>query len=392
MRIIFVVMMMLFGFGIALTNHAQDTAQPTPADEQHSVPLEDIIIDDFSNFSDRFLPYSKATQEHILLAQNRSRPFCQELAASCFPPIYEAVAEANQWLKPDSLVLGYLTSQGQAYAYPFDILKFHGIVSDVIEEQPILITYCVYCNSAAIFSRALDGTILNFGNMSAYYQDIGTMYDLQTESLWLVIDGRAILGSYTDSKLEQLTATISTWALWEQTYPDTQVLARRENYVNYDQNIFTGYQTRINLGRFVFPVTAQLLADNRLQYGEQVLVVNLDQPDDAVAYPLAALGDGVKVDNLAGIDVAIFSLNSEGHMLGAAYQTHLEDGTPTDLSFDSETKLWYDGLTGSVIDFSGQFISGPLASQRLIPLTSSYTYWFAAIAINPEVTVYQLEG
>ena len=352
---------------------------------KHRVPLEAVIIHDFSNFSDPFLPLSRAARADILKARNRLRPFCMEPAESCFPPAYENADAANQWLAADNTIIGYVAEDGQPYAFPFRLLSFHGLVNDVLAGQPILVVYCGYCKSAAVYSRELNGEILEFGNTSTFYQSLLTVFDRQTESLWLMVNGEAIVGERTGEQLDQQTAIISTWERWVSLYPETEVLARREGYVDYSQDLFSDYRTRLNLNRFPFPVSEELLEDDRLRFGEQVVVVG----DEAmsVAYPLSAVAEGVINGALSDDNIVVLSADEEKTI--AVYYSELEDGSTLDLEFDPETGNWRDTNTQSLVNISGQVISGPLQGQTLVPYPLNTMYWFAAAVIQPDIRIHE---
>jgi hypothetical protein len=352
---------------------------------QHRVPLEEVIIDDFSNFSDPYLPLSRADRDDILKARNRLRPFCVESAGRCFSPAYEGVEAANQWLAADNSVIGYVAEDGQPYAFPFRLLSFHGLINDVLAEQPILVVYCAYCNSAAVYSRTLNGETLEFGNTSTFYQSLLTMFDRQSESLWLMVNGQAIVGDRTGEQLEQLPAIITTWERWTSLHPETQVLARREGYVDYSQDLFSDYRTRLNLNRFPFPVSEELLEDERLRFGEQVVVLS----DEAmsVAYPLSAVTGGVIHDTFSDDSIVVLSADEE--KTAATYYAELEDGSTLDLEYEPETGNWLDTNTQSLVNINGQVISGPLQGQTLTPYLSGYMYWFAAAVIYPDIRIHE---
>ena len=126
----------------------------------HSVPLEDILFDTFGTVSARFVPLSEISDE--LQADLRDAIIPVDL------PVYGG-SDALPWLEDDDLVLGY-ESGDEAFAYPINILNFHEMVNDVIGGDPVLITYCPLCVSGVVFSRAVDGQTLTFGNTSALYQ------------------------------------------------------------------------------------------------------------------------------------------------------------------------------------------------------------------------------
>ena len=362
----------------------QQVDDPPLANEKHSVPLEDMILDDFENFSQRVLPLSQASHEDLQSAYNRLRPFCHGEISNCFEPAYESVSAADQWLSADSLVLGYIDGNGQSYAFPFQVLAFHNTLNDVLADQPIVVAYCLTCNSASIYSRLLEGQTISFGNTDAYYQNTGMFYDVQTESLWLATDGRSIFGEFTDKRLDPLPSVISTWERWKREHQTSLVLARQSDYVDYTRSAVGNYELRLSTGQFMFPVSDEVRNDARLKPAEPVLVV--ETASQSVAYPLTLLGDAATRDTINGTTIVILSLTA-GPAAGA-YNAQLADGTIVDLTFDAATGNWRENATGSMIDFSGAVVSGPLEGGQLVPLSSHYMFWYAANATIPGVQVY----
>ena len=87
-------------------------------------------------------------------------------------PIYDPVyggGSSLPWLTRSELVIG-IESENGAYAYPVRVLNIHEIVNDVIDGQPVLVTYCPLCGSGVVYRRELGGEPLLFGNSSGLYQ------------------------------------------------------------------------------------------------------------------------------------------------------------------------------------------------------------------------------
>jgi Protein of unknown function (DUF3179) len=356
--------------GIMLTNGVR-----------HSVPLQDIIFDDFDSAS-RSLPLSNATQADIERLRDRIRPICRGEIAACLPLNYEDVATADAWMSDIMFVMTYIATDGQAYAYPFNILNYHEMVSDTIADEAVLITYCPLCNSAIIYSRILDGQELFFGNTNALYNSDMVMYDTATDSFWFQVAGRAIVGELTGAELTMLPSAITTWGEWKIQHPDSLVLARPNTGINYGRNVFAAYDRRVNRGEFFFPVDEAISADSRLQAAANVLLVEIG--DQAIAYPLKELGNAATQDTIAGQDIVLLSLDDGAS--GAAYQPITDAGTSVELEYSDGA--WSDSNTDSNFNLSGQAISGTLQGEYLIPITARYTFWFAALASAPHVTVY----
>ena len=134
---------------------------------------------------------------------------------------------------------------GTARAYPFRILIWHEIVNDRIAGIPIAITYCPLCNAAVVFSRRVDGRVLDFGTTGRLRHSDLVMYDRQTESWWQQFTGVAIVGALTGTTLERLPARIESLALFRARFPAGEVLAApKDRFRNYGGSPYPRYDSR----------------------------------------------------------------------------------------------------------------------------------------------------
>ena len=62
-------------------------------------------------------------------------------------PRFIGPEDAAEWLADNEPVIA-LEIDGDARAYPLQVLTWHEIVNDTIEEVPVLVTFCPLCNSA----------------------------------------------------------------------------------------------------------------------------------------------------------------------------------------------------------------------------------------------------
>ncbi len=115
---------------------------------------------------------------------------------------------------------------GEARAYPIQIMTWHEIVNDTIAGIPVAISYCPLCNSASAYERRLGGEIVDFGTSGLLYRSALVMYDRQTESLWSHFTGEAVAGELTGERLETVPVSTVAWEDWRDTNPDGLVLSR----------------------------------------------------------------------------------------------------------------------------------------------------------------------
>jgi hypothetical protein len=338
----------------------------------HSVPLDQIYFDTFQPVN-RAVPLSQAPPELIEQLLDAISPIHE--------PKYEPAAEAT-WLDDGDVVIGYVAGD-QAWAYPLRILNFHEIVNDTLNGEPVLISYCPLCYSGIAYSRRLGDDVLTFGNTSALYESDMVMVDYQTGSYWWQVAGEAIVGPLTEEKLTVLPSATITWGEWRQLHPTTLVLSRDTGHArNYERDPFIEYAEIVNSGRFAFPVS-EAGRDARLQPASQVLAVKV--ADEARAYPVTELGRAAIIDTLG--DQAIVVFTDPDSQTGVAYQP-MADGQS--LTFEVRGGEFTDRETGSTWDLAGRAVSGPLQGAQLPAVPSKTSFWFAIIAAEPEITVYQV--
>ncbi|MDP7083297.1 MAG: DUF3179 domain-containing protein [Dehalococcoidia bacterium] len=343
----------------------------------HSVPLEDIIFDTFGDPAGN-VSLDRAAQPLILDLRDAIMPIAE--------PVY-GPPDSLPWLDDDDLVIGY-DSGDEAYAYPVNVLDRHELVSDLIEDVPVLITYCPLCFSGVVYGRELDGRVLTFGNTSALYQSDLVMYDHQTGSYWFQVGGEAVVGPLTDSRLSLLPSTTMAWGEWRRLYPETRLLtgiagnASLFSGSRYGRDFPESYQARISSDGFVFPVHKELL-DPRLSSGEMVLTVEV--AGATTAYPLDMIGDGAVNHRVGGRPVVVFAL-AESRAVGA-FSPEVE-GRALTFDYRDRDQTFVDRETGSVWDAAGRAGAGPLAGAQLERLNTRRAFWFSIAIAFPDIDVY----
>ncbi|VAX21014.1 hypothetical protein MNBD_NITROSPINAE02-477 [hydrothermal vent metagenome] len=160
-------------------------------------------------------------------------------------------ADKADYLKDDERVLG-LYIDGIAKAYPVRIMNWHELVNDKFGKTPALISFCPLCGTGMAFERTFDGKEHSFGVSGLLYQSDLLFYDHQTDSLWSQIEGEAVTGKLTGTKLKALPAYNTTWGYWKKKHPDTLALTTNTGHMrDYDVDVYKGYDKSPNL---MFPV------------------------------------------------------------------------------------------------------------------------------------------
>ena len=306
-------------------------------------------------------------------------------------PTFVSVAEADEWLADAEPVIA-LELNGEAKAYPLQILTWHEIVNDEIAGVPVAATYCPLCNSAIVFDRTLDGTVYDFG-VSGYLRNSDlVMWDRQTQSWWQQLTGEAIAGELAGAQLRFVPAQLVSWSAFAGQYPDGLTLDRPGFSRSYGSNPYVGYDN---------PDTQPFLflqpTDPRLPPKLRVAAVEID--GDAVAFPYPVLAEERVVHHqVGGEEIVVFFAPGTTSALGSRSIPDAEDVGATGVfrpSLDGERLTFAldgdairDEGTGSAWNVLGRAVSGPLAGRQLERVEAQDHLWFAWAAFKPHTRVY----
>ncbi|MFQ5875457.1 MAG: DUF3179 domain-containing protein, partial [Dehalococcoidia bacterium] len=192
------------------------------------------------------------------------------------------VDPAPFWLADNEPVISFELN-GDARAYPIQVLIWHEVVNDVVGGVPVVVTFCPLCNTALAFERTLNSTVHDFGTSGMLRFSDLIMYDRQTQTWWQQIGGEAIVGELTGTRLKQLPASIVSWKAFRTSFPGGQVLSRDTGFArDYGRNPYTGYDD-VNKPPFLFVGPE----DDRLRPVDRVVTVSIG--DEAAAYPFLEL-------------------------------------------------------------------------------------------------------
>jgi hypothetical protein len=118
------------------------------------------------------------------------------------------------------------------------------------------------------------------------------------------------------------------------------------------------------------------------------MVIGINLGDAAKAYPLAAVErQSPIVDSVGGVPVVI--VLGEDKKSVRAFEATL-DGERTEFYARPNTSplTLADAKTGSVWDFTGRAVAGPLAGRELKRVAVLKDYWFDWKTYNPQTEVY----
>jgi hypothetical protein len=281
---------------------------------------------------------------HGLGATPVIRVIAQDEIPAIDRPRFDQPAAMRGLLRHDDLVVGALVD-GQAHAYPLDLLSFHEVVND----GPVAVTWCPLCRTALAFDREVRGHRLTFGVSGLLLHANQVLYDRESGSLWSQLGGRAISGRYRGTRLQPVPLAQVTWGQWLHVHPDTLVLSiRRDRYATRFTHPFTYFDAR----------GEELSSDPYYAYSEKV-----------------SLYYSYVVGGLAGSTV-VLGLRIDG--FAKAYPLHLLRRPIRDVVAGHRLRIVPDPDALSAV---------VLEHGRRLPATS--VYWFAWHAFYPNTLIYK---
>lgn len=134
------------------------------------------------------------------------------------------LASQVDFLVASDIVLG-LELNGEAVAYPAQVVYPHAIVNDVVGGEPIYVVFCEACQSGTVKLRQVGKQVLTFKSAGGSLEEENFLsYDLETKSTWHIVYGEAQEGPLAGTVLEELEIELKTWGEWLEKYPESLVL------------------------------------------------------------------------------------------------------------------------------------------------------------------------
>ena len=294
-------------------------------------------------------------------------------------------AQEAAYLSDNDLVLGFVID-GEARAYPHNILDWHEIVNDSYDDLHMAVTYCPLTGTGIGWDREVSGTLTTFGVSGLLYNSNIIPYDRETDSNWSQMLLKAVNGPLKGTPAETFNLLETRWDTWKSMYPETLVLSEETGYNrNYRRYPYGDYKTSNSL---IFPVNNE---DDRLHRKERVLGVLIG--DKAIAYSIENFGLSISLihdsfiiyDSLNYQDLVIAGNKHKNFIV--AFKLGKADSRQFTAVQDSLPVIMKDD-EGTMYDVFGQAVDGAGKGDDLLTVTQFMGYWFAWAAFYPEIELY----
>ncbi|TAJ12253.1 DUF3179 domain-containing protein [Marinilabiliaceae bacterium JC017] len=179
-------------------------------------------------------------------------------------PMFTDAAGQESFLKGTDLVVGIKIGD-EIRAYPHDILDWHEIVNDQVDDTAFAIIYCPLTGTAAAWDRKIQGVISTFGVSGLLYNSNIVPYDRKTHTRWSQLLDKGVFGELSGKSQKHFHLVETTWSTWKQLYPDTWLMSSATGHArSYGNYPYGDYR---NSARLIFDVKYE---DDRLHAKERV--------------------------------------------------------------------------------------------------------------------------
>jgi hypothetical protein len=280
-----------------------------------------------------------------------------------------AAAGANT-IRPEQLVIATVVN-GEAKAYPIEIIGYHHQVQDTIGSEPVIVTYCTVCRTGRIYSPEVNGKkeefrLVGMDHFNAMFED------KTTKSWWQQATGIAIAGPLKGTALKEIPSSQMSLVSWMEKYPATQVL-QPDTLFNKQYEGLAGFDSGT--------IKSGLEKRDSASWKFKSWVVGVQGRQSAQAYDWNdLLQHKVINDSLPALPVMVV-VEPDSVSFHAFQRT--VNGQVLYFTVDPVTQLLKDTNTYSFWNYKGESINGLLKGAKLIPLQAYQEFWHSWQTFRP---------
>lgn len=293
-----------------------------------------------------------------------------------YQPSNKNFAAAGKTGADTILVLG-VAINGEAKAFPIQIIGYHHQVVDTIGNTPAMVTYCTVCRTGRVFSPVVNGQpetfrLVGMDHFNAMFEDA------RTKSWWQQATGTAIAGPLKGQSLSEIPSQQLTLAAWQRLHPNTLVL-QPDSLYKEDYDDLAGY----NKGT----IKGSLEKRDSASWQFKSWVIGVVHHKDAKAYDWNDLvKKEIIEDSLPGLPLVLALENDT-----ASFHAWGREVKGQSLRFEKNKvqNTLTDTNTRSVWNMNGECIEGALKGSRLSTVPAYQEFWHSWQQFHPGTAAYK---
>jgi hypothetical protein len=291
-------------------------------------------------------------------------------------PVNKSFAMAARSGTEGSKLIVGLVIDGQAKAYPIQLIGYHHQMVDTIGKTPVMITYCTVCRSARAYSPVVNGKVESFRLVGMDHFN-AVFEDATTKSWWQQATGKAIAGPMKGQSLKEFPSTQLTLDAWLRQHPESLVMNPdtlfMDNYFkleDYDKGKMRG----------------PLVRRDMVSWQPNAWIVAVMNKYASKAYDWNELVQKRVIQDM--VDSLPVLLTIEHDSASFHVYDRRVNGLLLNFQLSGADDLLTDDNTHSHWNMDGVCLSGALQGQRLLPVQSYNEFWHSWKTFHSDATIY----
>jgi Protein of unknown function (DUF3179) len=284
------------------------------------------------------------------------------------------VAASADTTDKDKLVIG-VAINGEARAYPIQVIGYHHQVMDTIGHTPVMITYCTACRTGRVYSPLINGKketfrLVGMDHYNAMFEDAAT------GSWWRQATGEAIAGPMKGRVFKEIAFKQLKLAAWLREYPNSYVMQQDTSFKkDYDE--LEGYDDGT--------IKGSLEKRDSASWKRKSWVIGVIHNKASKAYDWNDLVKATLInDSVEGLPV-VLALEEDT----ASFHVYNRLVNGATLHFEKrKNDMFIDENTHSTWNMEGVCIGGTMKGEKLKPVQSYQEFWHSWSTFHPNTIRY----
>ncbi len=285
-----------------------------------------------------------------------------------------ATVAANK-VDSTKLVIGVMIN-GQAKAYPVEIIGYHHQVTDTVGGEPVMVTYCSVCRTGRVFSPFVNGKFEKFRLVGMDH--FNAMFeDATTKSWWRQATGIAVAGSLKGTVLKEIASAQMSLGAWIRKYPNTAILQPDTLFAKQYKGLEGFDEGTIKSG---------LEKRDSASWKFKSWVVGVQIAGHAKAYDWNELVKQRVINDTFQNTALIMVLENDNRSFHV-WNRRVNDKL-LQFTFDAASQTLKDTATNSVWNMNGACIEGVLKGNHLSAIQAYQEFWHSWESFHRGTTKY----
>lgn len=270
----------------------------------------------------------------------------------------------------NKLIIG-VEINGQAKAYPIEIIGYHHQVQDTIGGQPVMVTYCTVCRTGRVFSPLVNGKFQHFRLVGMDH--FNAMFeDEDTKSWWRQATGDAVAGPLKGSSLKEVPSEQLRLDAWIRKFPNTLILQPDTLFTN-DYEDLEGFDAGT--------VESSLEKRDSASWQFKSWVIGVLVDGQAKAYDWNEFVQKRLIQDTINNTTIVLVLEKD-EMSFHVWKSKI-DNAVLQFELDVNTQMLKDSLTNTLWDMNGNCVEGLLKGRQLSSVSAYQEFWHSWQSFHP---------